>query len=231
MKKLICFSVMLVLCLSLVCPALADESEFVPSIGYKDHPDVVGDVELVDPEEKVLDVVPEECLIIVPIADVLNKTDEELTDEEKKMFEELYNKLSDGTVKIPYPDGDSNKVIRDLFFAKLICEDRRIELEKDDVFIKITLDTGVEEDEDVTVMVFDGEEWIPAEKVENNGDGTVTVVLDILGVISISVPTSGDTPVTGDNSASGTLLWVILMVASAAALVVVIVSRRKIVEQ
>lgn len=231
MKKLICFSVMLVLCLTMVCPAFAEESEFVPSIGNKDHPDVVGDVELVDPEDKVIDLVPEECLIIVPIADVLNKTDEELTEDEKKMFEDLYNKLSDGTVKIPYPDGNANKVIRDLFFSKLICEDRRIELEKDDVFIKITLDVGIDEDEEVTIMVFDGDEWIPAESIVNNGDGTVTVVLDILGVISISVPTSGDTPVTGDNSASATLLWVIIMVASAAALVVVIASRRKIVEQ
>lgn len=231
MKKLICFSVMLVLCLTMACPALADESDFVPSIGYKDHPDVVGDVELVDPEEQVIDVVPEECLVIVPIADVLNKTDEELTDEEKKMFEDLYNKLVDGSVKVPYPDGDFNKVIRDLFFAKLICEDRIVELEKDDVYIRITLETGVDEDEDVDIMVFDGEEWIPAESIVNNGDGTVTVVLDILGVISISVPTTGDTPVTGDNSASGTLLWVVLMVSSAAALVAVILSRRKIVEQ
>ncbi|MBQ2325546.1 MAG: hypothetical protein II377_04780 [Clostridia bacterium] len=231
MKKLICFSVMLVLCLTMVCPAFAEESEFVPSIGYKDHPDIVGDVELIDPENKVIDVVPEECLIIVPIADVLNKNDEELTDDEKKIFEELYNKLSDGSVNVPYPDGNPNKVIRDLFYAKLICEDRRVELEKDDVHIGITLDTGVDEDETVTVMVFDGEEWIPAEKVKNNGDGTVTVVLDILGVVSVSVPNGGDTPVTGDNSSSATLLWVILMVASAAALVVVIVSRRKIVEQ
>lgn len=231
MKKLICFSVMLVLCLTMVCPAFAEESEFVPSIGYKDHPDIVGDVELVDPENKVIDVVPEECLVIVPIADVLNKTEEELTDDEKKMFEELYNKLSDGSVNVPYTDGNPNKVIRDLFYSKLICEDRRVELEKDDVHIQITLDTGVDEDETVTVMVFDGEEWIPAEKVENNGDGTVTVVIDVLGVVSVSVPNGGDTPITGDNSSSATLLWVILMVASAAALVVVIVLRRKIVEQ
>lgn len=231
MKKLICFSVMLVLCLTMVCPAFAEESEFVPSIGYKDHPDIVGDVELVDPENKVIDVVPEECLVIVPIADILNKTDEELTDDEKKVFEELYNKLSDGSVNVPYPDGNPNKVIRDLFYSKLICEDRRVELEKDDVHIQITLDTGVDEDETVTVMVFDGEEWIPAEKVENNGDGTVSVVIDVLGVVSVSVPNGGNTPITGDNSSSATLLWVILMVASAAALVVVIVLRRKIVEQ
>lgn len=230
MKKLICLSVMLVLCLTMACPALADESDFVPSIGYKDHPEVIGEVQLLNGDGEVIDTVHEE-LVIVPISDVLDGTDEELTDEEKEMFEDLYNKLSDGTENIPYPDGNDNKVIRDLFLAKLISEDHAVELAKDDVFIKITLDTGVDEDEVVTVMVNDGDEWIPAESVKNNGDGTVTVVLDVLGVISISVPASGDTPILGDYSLSGTLLWVIVMVASAAALVVVIVSRRKIVEQ
>ena len=40
MRKIICLLCVLVLCLSLACPAFAAQNTFVPSITYKDTPDV-----------------------------------------------------------------------------------------------------------------------------------------------------------------------------------------------
>ena len=230
MKKVVSIALMMALCLALAIPAFAAGEGFVPSIGYKDHPEVIKVFEVLD-DGTVIDTWPTDALIIVPISDVLNKTDKELTADEKKMFEDLYNDLLSGDETIPYPDGDSNKVIRDFFFAKLIGEERIKELEKDDIYISITFDVGIGPDEEITVMRYNDGEWLPATSVVNNGDGTITVILDILGVIAFSVPTGTDTPVTGDNSSSNNLVWVIVMVSSAAALVAVVVSRRKITDK
>ena len=41
MKKIICFVVVLVMCLSLAAPAFATENGFVPSITYKPEPEIV----------------------------------------------------------------------------------------------------------------------------------------------------------------------------------------------
>ena len=230
MKKVVSIALMLALCLALAIPAFAAGEGFVPSIGYKETPEVEKIFEVLG-DGTVVETWPVDALIIVPISDVLDKTDKELTEDEKKMFEDLYNDLLSGDKTIPYPDGDSNKVIRDFFFTKLIGEDRIKELEKDDVYISITFNTGIGPDEEVTVMRYNDGEWLPAADVVNNGDGTITVVLDILGVIAFSVPAGTDTPVTGDNSSSNNLVWVIVMVSSAAALVAVVASRRKITDK
>ena len=41
MKNCICLLVALMLCLSMAVPAFAAEDNFVPSIGYKDGPEIV----------------------------------------------------------------------------------------------------------------------------------------------------------------------------------------------
>ena len=41
MKKIICLLTVLVLCMSLVVPAMAAEDSFVPSITYKPNPEIV----------------------------------------------------------------------------------------------------------------------------------------------------------------------------------------------
>ena len=71
MRKILSFMVVVLLCFGMVTPALAAKDSFVPSIGYKDGPDIV-DAEM--DEEDVVD-----CLVVTSIEEAEEKT----TDIEK----------------------------------------------------------------------------------------------------------------------------------------------------
>lgn len=222
MKKLVCFVTVLLLCISLAVPAFAT-STFVPSIPYKDVPEIEWPVELIDEEGEIIDEIDWEHLVVTPISEV--ETSTEIPEDSREELLEVYEDLTSGEMELP---SDEDLVIRDLFDASWICDDgHEEELEKEGVCIEITLDIDIEPDVDVVVMVYVDGEWIPAEEVINNDDGTITVILEDICPIAIAVPQEYvDVPdQTGDNS--GIMIWVMVMIASAAALVVLLVSRRK----
>lgn len=240
MKKIVCIATMLVLCFALACPVMAAETEFVPSIDAKNHPEVIGDVLVVNEDGETVATLDTDCIVLVAVSEIDSST--LLTDAEKALFKDVFSKLSDGSMTIPYPDGNSNKVVRDLFIVKVVCDDGHAEeVAKEDVFVNLTLKNGVGKDEKIVAMVYSvaaqtrsgssGNGWTAAESVKNNGNGTVTVSLEHTGIVALAVPGEGDTPVTGDNGSSNVVVWSIVMVASVAALVAVVVSRRKIKEQ
>ena len=88
---------------------------------------------------------------------------------------------------------------------------------------------GVGKGVEVIVMVYINGQWVPAEKVTNNGDGTVTVVFeDICPVAFVVEKDEADGPAqTGDVLGQDLMLWVVLMVLSMAAIVVLNIYRRK----
>lgn len=221
MKRMICIAIAFLLCLSVACPVFASE-DFVPSITYKDEPDIIWPVELID-EEGEVDEIDWEHLVITPISEA--ETSTEIPEDSREELLEIYEELTEGDMTLP---GDEELIIRDLFDASWICDDgHEEELEEEGVTIEITLDIGIDPDVDVVVMAYVDGEWVPAVEVVNNDDGTITVVLEDICPIAIAVSEEiYDVPVkTGDNS--GIVFWAGLMLVSAAALVALLVTRRK----
>ena len=218
MRKIICLLCVLVLCLSLACPAFAAQNTFVPSITYKDTPDV-DDAEMNGEKTG-------SCLVIVSIEDVRQNTDG--TTPQQKELLEVYEALEDGSMELPL-DGDH--VIRDLIsvtFDQVGCVDpshgHEEWLAQPGNCIDLVFDLGVGKDIEVQILVYRDGEWTPAEKVVNNGDGTVTCTLEDLGILAFCVAEEVDIPKTGD---SGVMLWVVIMAVCAAAAVAVLLLRRK----
>lgn len=227
MRRVICLITALVLCLALACPAFAAENEFVPSISYKDHPGVVPypggyTGRLIDGEGELIDYVTENCLIITPVAKAKESTT--IPEKAREILLDVYAKLNDGSMTIPYDKVDSSidpdvMVIRDLFDVSIVCDKYQV---NDDQHLEITFDLGVAPDVDVTVMVYADGEWHSAVNVVNNGDGTVTVTLDRVGTVAFSVPGSSivvPAPGTGDADMGRVIFYGIVCAVSFVALI------------
>lgn len=199
MKKVFCFVMAILICASLAFPAVAAENEFVPSITYKGYPeistvkddagkDAIGVV--YDADGAVMNYVYEGCLLITPIAEA--ETSTKISEDAEKLLLEVYEALCDGTMTLPYDkvDGiDADKmVIRELMDVSFDCGDDHAEaVENDDHLIEVTFELGVAADDVVVVMAYVDEEWVPAEEVTNNGDGSVTCLFEKLCPVAIAV--------------------------------------------
>ena len=235
MKKQISLLMVMALLCAFAMPIAAEE--FVPSISYKDHPEVVGVPEIVDGEDR--ETLDAECIEITPVSDALN-TQEENRDPAEALLVEVYEKLTNGDMKLPVPGADAEEekyyVVRDLLDVSMICEgvhtdpDHVAELEKPDVFIEIVFDLGVKEDKEVTVLVYVDGEWQPIKGVTNKGDGTVVCVFEELCPVAFCVEDEAKAPPspTGDKLGKDLLLWVILMIVSSGAAITMIAYQRKI---
>ena len=220
MKKVISLIVALALCASLACPVFAAGQTFVPSIGYKDGPEIVE----ADPYG--------ECLIVTSI-DQAGKKTTDIAQEDRDLLLEVYEKLDKGTMKLPL-EGDY--VIRDLVdvsWMKTACVDagqgHKEWLEEDNTQVEVTFRMGVKKNVDVIVLVYVDGEWVPAESVKNNGNGTVTVKFEDICPVAFCVNRNviPDAPQTGDVNSLYLALFGGLMVASAAGLVVLLLSWKK----
>lgn len=239
MRKLICLLITALLCVSLVCPALAAE-EFVPSISYKGTPNVVAIKDqsgndaaaaIRDAAGTVTGYVYDTCMILTPVSNAAD--DAQVPAEVKKELQALYAALNDGTMKLPYGDGvkAEDMVIRDLFDVSWRCSHgHAAALEPNGIVFEMTFDLGVAKDATVVVMTYKNETWGEIAKVVNNGDGTVTCTFEHLCPVAISVlsETAGNPDDAGDAIGGNMHLWIALMVVSAAAVVVMAASRRKV---
>lgn len=221
----------MLLCCAMVLPVCAADG-FVPSISYKDNPDA-GEIKLVDGDEKVLHELDSECLEITPVSDAVNTPEDERSDADKLLVE-VYEKLTDGSMKLPYEgENTENMVIRDLIDASLICGNVHTdpnhvdELAKPDVYIEIVFDLGVDADTKVVVMAYVDGKWAPIYKVENLGDGRVRCVFDEICPIAFCVDAEADNTQTGDTIGDNLVLWIVLLVVALMAIVALQVVRRK----
>lgn len=221
MKKLISLVLVAVLLCSVVLPVAAEE--FVPSISYKDSPEVVGKPEITDKDDK--EVIGAQ-VIITPVSDALETPEQERTDGEALLVE-VFDKLNNGDMKLPVPDGEGGEeyyVVRDLFDIDI---DYGTQQPAETVRVKVTFDLGLQAGEEIAVMYYDGD-WKSVENVKNNGDGTVTVVFEKLGPVAFCVEDDAQSAPTGDDLGQKLLPWTILMFLAAAAVVCMLVSRRKV---
>lgn len=250
MKRGISLLVVLVFCLSLACPVFADE--FVPSITDKNAPEIVpvedenGDPAIgfvSDENGQIIAYLYEDCLAITPVSQA--KTSTQIPDDAEKLLLEVYDKLVDGSMSLPYEKFNANldpakMVIKDLFDVSWLCgEDSGYEdhpdhpelVEPKGVTVTITFDLEVGKNTDVYCMSYKRGAWNPIISCVNNGDGTVTCVFEDFCPVSFSVGSANVTPPSQTGDPSLPMLWIVLMAVSVVALgAVLVLSRRKTVQ-
>ena len=222
MKRMLCLFCAVVVCLLMACPVFAAEDTFVPSIGYKDGP------EIDDSEMNGEDV--GDCLEITSITEAEEKSTDISQDARDELLE-VYEGLVEGDMELPIDDKEY--VVRDLVdvsFKETTCigeeHGHKEDLAEDGTTITITFDMGVDEETEVIVLVYIDGEWVPAEEVINNGDGTVTVTFEDICPVAFCVERgSVEPPKTGDDMGQNMILWIVLMAVSLAAIVTLVVLR------
>ncbi len=215
MRRIICLLSVLLVCLTLACPAFAADT-FVPSISYKGGPQVrsavIGDENVTG------------CLVVTSISAAKDKSTD-ITQESRDVLLDVYAKLSDGSVKLPL----ENHVIRELVdvsFAQSSCIEPG---HGHKAPVTATFDLGVAKTTEVKVLTCKDGQWSVVDGVKNNGDGTVTCTLPNLGPVAFCIEAGAeDAPSqTGDEAGLGLIPWIVAMVISLAAIVVLVVLRRK----
>lgn len=223
MKKIVALILALVLILAVVAPALA-AGTFVPSVSYKDGPEIE-DAEMNDEDVG-------HCLIVSSISDAKNKSTD-IGQDDRDLLLEVYDQLEDGSMKLPIAEDHVIRELVDVSFAETGCvgNDHGHEewLAEDGNTVTVTFDMGVGKGVEVIVLVYVNGQWIPAEKVTNNGDGTVTVIFEDICPVAFCVEVEkADGPAqTGDMLGQDLLLWIVLMVLSLAGILGLNLYRRK----
>ena len=107
MKKILACVIALVMLMGLCIPALAVHE--VPSVTKDPAPQVVPVIDpdgkpavgvIRDEEGDILDYVYTDCLIVTAVADALTST--EIPDYAQELLLDVYAKLTEGTMKLPY---------------------------------------------------------------------------------------------------------------------------------
>lgn len=235
MKKVILLLTVAALCLCLATPAMAAMTglniTFVPSITYKESPEIDdAEIEKDDGEkEKVTD-----CVVITSIPEAKDQSTD-ISQEERDTLVDLYEKIVEGEIELPIDKDDVVRDLVDVSFEYEDCvldpehDDKEKEVNETDKTLVVIFELDVDPATDVEVLTYYDGKWVPAKKVTNNGDGTVTVVFDVIGPTAIIVDGDGgyENPKTGDPAGNQLYLWVGLMVASAAAIVALTVVKAK----
>lgn len=229
MKRILSLIVAMALCVSLLA-SFAFAEDFVPSIGDKDHPEIVPDEgnvigQIVDPDGKPISDVESGCLVVTPVSEANTST--EIPEDARDTLLDVYEQLSNGSMELPYDSSvnPDDMVIRDLFDLSFLCEEHPEMLENGNT-LKLTFDMGVSAGDTVVAMVYVNGQWIPVELI-NNGDGTVTCFFSQVCPVVFAVKQTEAPPQTGDFSGNDLLLWGLLMVGSVVAFVACIVIYRK----
>lgn len=225
MRKVTCLAAALLVLVSLVLPAMAAQSTFVPSIGYKDGPEV---------EDAILngeDV--GDCIVVSSIKECQEKTTD-IHQDDRDLLLDVYEQLRDGTMTLPLDDDYVIRELVDVSFREQKCVDpdhgHEEWLKQENTTIEITFDPGIPRNIEVVVLVFINGEWKPIEDVRINDDGSVICEFeDICPVVFCVDPDSGiDPPKTGDHMSTGLLLWCLILALSLAAMACLLKFRRRI---
>lgn len=221
MKRIVRLITIMLVCAALACNVFADT--FVPSVSYKDAPEIDG---ATMGGENIAD-----CLVVTSINDAKDASTD-ILQQERDLLLDVYGQLSDGSMKLPLEDEDY--VIRDLVdvsFKNSACvepgHNHKEGLAQTGTAVTVSFDLGVKSSAEIIVMVYVDGQWTPAESVTNNGDGTVTCVFEEICPVAFCVEDDAEPPYTGDHGDRMLLLWFAVMVASLSAIVVLLLQRRK----
>ena len=209
MKRILSLIAAFVLCFTMVA-SVVSAADFVPSITYKDSPEV---------EDAVLgtDTKVDNVVVVTSILAAQEKTTD-IAQTARDQLLETYDDLKAGKEELPIP---SDYVVRELVDVGFKNENGadgdntlKDELNKEGVTVSVVFDLGVKEDTDVVVVHYYEGKWVPAANVKNNGDGTVTVELNNLGPVAFCVEQQSGPAQTGDDKGNQMILWIVLLVVS-----------------
>ena len=222
MKKTIVIIALLAMCMILVCPAFAAEDTFVPSISYKDGPEI-DDAEM---ENEDVDV----CLVITSLKAAVEKTTD-VSQEARDFLLEVYEKLTTGEMKLPTGEGFVIRELVDVSWEQVGCVEQEHthegDLNKEGVTVTMDLNLGVDANTDVLVYAYHNGQWDPIKSAKNNGDGTVTCVFEHFCPVAFAVREQTGGSETGDTARTGLVLYGVLMAVSTLAIVALVIYRKK----
>ena len=225
MKKIACILTALLLLVACSVTAFAAEDVFVPSISYKDGPTVE--------DSTVNDTSVTACLVVTSVLQAKEKKTD-ISQESRDALLDLYAKLESNTIKLPaeYEDLVVRELV-DVSFLEDSCVSKdhghEEDVEKPEISITVRFQMNMPANVDVAVLSYVDGQWKAAESVVNNGDGTVTCVLQDLGPVAFCVPRgTSDLPAdTGDAMGRMLWLWALLLIGSMGVLVTLVLNRRK----
>ena len=176
MKKTISLVLVLMLCVALAVPAMAD---FVPSVTYDgvagsflvkaEVGGIVTDAQF--GEEDVTD------LIIVTNEQEAKDKATDIPQEERDLLLDAIKQVAEGTMTLPLAEGFAVREIVCVDFIKSAAAMAE-KLKEEGVTLTVTFDLGVVAEAELAVFSLIDGTWIEAASVANNGDGTVTVVFE-----------------------------------------------------
>ena len=201
---------------------ISGENIFVPSIPYKDGPDIEeGEMD----GEDVGD-----CLEITTITEAKEQTTD-ISQEARDLLLEVYEELKEGEMELPLDEDYVVRELIDVSWKESTCIEpehgHKEWLEEEDTTLTVTFDLGVGPDEEVVVLVYIDGEWVEAVSVINNGDGTVTVVFEDICPVAFCVEKRYAPPQTGDAAADKLYIFAALLGAAVLGLVGLVVWRKK----
>lgn len=221
MKRVIVILLLLALCLSFLLPAFAAE-DFVPSIGYKDGPQII------EAEMEAQDVL--DCLIVTSLKGAEEKTTD-ISQEARDLLLEVYEKLKSGEMKLPAGEGFVVRELVDLSWKEEDCVEKEHtheeDLKKEGVTVTVKLDLGVTVANELLVYSYHDGQWEQVKEVSINEDGSITCVFEHFCPVAFTVRQQGGGSQTGDLARQSLTLYGVLMVLSMAAIVVLIVRRKR----
>lgn len=222
MKKGMVAIALLAICLSLICPAFAAEDTFVPSISYKDGP------EIINAELETEEVEP--CLVVTSLKGAAEKSTD-ISQDSRDLLLEVYEKLNSGEMKLPTGEGFVIRELVDVSWKQVGCVEEEHtheeDLNKEGVTVTIALDMGIDANTDILVYAYHDGQWEPIKSAVNNGDGTVTCEFEHFCPVAFAVREQTSGSDTGDTARESLILWGVLMAVSLAGIVVLAISRKK----
>ena len=184
MKKKLVMILALVLCVAIALPVAAVASGFVPSITYKGGPRN-GGARLIHADGTALEGMEAVggCVIVTTIEQARDK-ETDISQEDRDLLIEVYEKLEKGEMTLPVTEEHVIRDLVDISFLYNGCRlkpdhnDKPAQLKREDVFLELTLDLGIEADANLKVLTYIDGEWAEIKSIENNGNGMVTCVFD-----------------------------------------------------
>lgn len=173
------------------------------------------------------------CVVVTSIAQAKDKSTD-ISQEDRDLLLEVYEKLSDGSMKLPLKGETVIKELVDVSFEYEDC--RLIEehghkdeiLKQEGVTLTVKFPMNLSQEEKLVVVSYVNGQWVEVESTVN-ADGTVTCVFEDVCPVAFVLcegaeeASEGTSPWTGDMIT----MWVIVMAVCAAGIVAVLVFMKK----
>lgn len=243
-KKKIALLTVVAMVAALAMPVAASD-RFTASPDLKPAPDLVVDEEgnagtIIDEEGEEIETLTPPEIIITPWAD-REEAEEDIRERLEEAFddlssadelEDLCDRLDDVIAEYDPELASHDLEIRDLFDVDLYDEDHVRIVQLSDTQLVITLKVADLENLVAVLHHEDGTDWytLPRECVINNGDGTVTIILNTIGPVALLFdsgildfdPEGPTSPGTGayDYTSAGAVVIAMAGITAAAATVI-----------